>query len=114
MRRRCFRYAPFDCVVANLPYVPSAECASAPNPVSFEPLEARDGGSDGLDLYRRFVPALSTLVAPRGIAILEAAPENAQELEALVRTSLPAAGCEIVRDYGDHERFVVASSRRRS
>ncbi len=38
-------YAPFDCVVANLPYVPTAECAGAPDPVSFEPLLARDGGA---------------------------------------------------------------------
>jgi len=102
-------YAPFDCVIANLPYVPTAECAPAPDPVSFEPREARDGGPDGLDLYRRFVPALSTLVAPRGIAILEASPENTQALEVLVRAALPTAGCETVRDYGGHERFVVAA-----
>jgi len=101
-------YAPFDCVIANLPYVPSAECAAAPDPVSFEPLQARDGGPDGLDLYRRLVPALPSLVAPRGIAILEAAPGNVHALEALVRAALPSAGCEVVRDYGDHERFVIA------
>jgi release factor glutamine methyltransferase len=103
------RYAPFDCVVANLPYVPSAECAPAPDPVSFEPREARDGGGDGLALYRRLVPALRELVAPRGLAILEAAPTNARALEALVREALPAAGCEIVRDYADQDRFVVAA-----
>jgi release factor glutamine methyltransferase len=101
-------YAPFDCVVANLPYVPSAECASAPDPVSFEPLLARDGGADGLALYRRFVPDLPKLVAPRGIAILEAAPGNARALEALVRDALPQAGVETVRDYADLDRFVVA------
>jgi release factor glutamine methyltransferase len=101
-------YAPFDCVVANLPYVPSAECAAAPDPVAFEPLLARDGGPDGLDLYRRFVPSLGALVARRGIAILEAAPANAAALEALVRAALPHAGIETIRDYADLDRFVVA------
>jgi release factor glutamine methyltransferase len=101
-------YAPFDCVVANLPYVPTAEVAAAPDPVSFEPLLARDGGHDGLDLYRRFVPALGALVAPRGIAILEAGPQNARALEEIVRDALPRAGVETIRDYADLERFVVA------
>lgn len=102
------RFAPFDCLVANLPYVPTAEIAPAPNPVSFEPRLALDGGADGLDLYRRLVPDLAVLVAPRGIAILEAGPANAAALEALVRASLPFAGVEIIRDYADLERFVVA------
>ncbi|HEY0393429.1 MAG TPA: peptide chain release factor N(5)-glutamine methyltransferase [Candidatus Elarobacter sp.] len=101
-------YAPFDCVVANLPYVPSAECAAAPDPVSFEPLLARDGGADGLALYRRLVRDVPRLIAPRGIAILEAAPSNARALEALVRGVLPHAGVETIRDYADLERFVIA------
>jgi release factor glutamine methyltransferase len=100
-------YAPFDCVVANLPYVPAADCASAPDPVSFEPLLARDGGADGLALYRRLLPDLPALVAPRGIAILEAAPANARVLERLVRDVLPNAGVETIRDYADLDRFVV-------
>ena len=101
-------YAPFDCVVANLPYVPSADCAAAPDPVSFEPLLARDGGIDGLVLYRRLVPDLQTLVGPRGIAILEAAPPNAHALERLVRDALPNAGVETIDDYAGFARFVVA------
>ncbi|MBV9409099.1 MAG: peptide chain release factor N(5)-glutamine methyltransferase [Candidatus Eremiobacteraeota bacterium] len=101
-------YAPFDCVVANLPYVPSAECAVAPDPVSYEPMLARDGGEDGLALYRKFVFDLPKLVAPRGIAILEAAPANVRVLEGLVRVMLPSAGVETIRDYADLERFVVA------
>jgi release factor glutamine methyltransferase len=102
------RFAPFDCVVANLPYVPTADIAPAPDPVSFEPRLALDGGADGLDLYRRLVPELPVLVAPRGIAILEAGPANAAALETLVRTALPFAGVETIRDYANLERFVVA------
>ncbi|BDE06341.1 release factor glutamine methyltransferase [Vulcanimicrobium alpinum] len=102
------RFAPYDAVVANLPYVPTAECAGPPDPVSYEPLVARDGGPDGLELYRRFLPDLARLVAPRGIAILEAAPANARTLEALVGQALPHAGVETIRDYADLDRFVIA------
>jgi release factor glutamine methyltransferase len=101
-------YAPFDCVVANLPYVPSAECAEPPDPVSFEPRIARDGGADGLALYRRLVPDLPTLIAPRGIVVLEAAPANVRALEALVRDALPRGGVETVADYAGLDRLVVA------
>ncbi len=101
-------FAPYDCVCANLPYVPSAECAPAPDPVGFEPLLARDGGPDGLDLYRRLVPDLPRLVAPRGIVLLEAAPGNARVLESLVRDVLPGAGLETIPDYAGHDRLVVA------
>ncbi|HWT05931.1 MAG TPA: peptide chain release factor N(5)-glutamine methyltransferase [Xanthomonadales bacterium] len=101
-------YAPFDCVVANLPYVPAADCAAAPDPVSFEPVLARDGGPDGLSLYRRLLPDLRALVAPRGIAVLEAAPANARVLERLVREAVPNAGVETIRDYADLDRFIVA------
>jgi release factor glutamine methyltransferase len=101
-------YAPYDCVVANLPYVPTEECAHAPDPVAYEPIVARDGGPDGLTLYRRLVRDLPALVAPRGIAVLEAAPANARTLEALVRAALPRAGVETIRDYADLDRFVVA------
>jgi release factor glutamine methyltransferase len=103
------RFAPFDCVVANLPYVPSAECARTPDPVSFEPLLARDGGPDGLKFYRGLVPDLPKLIAPRGIIILEAAPSNARALERLVREHLPNAGVETVRDYTGLDRLVIAA-----
>lgn len=101
-------YAPFDALVANLPYVPSDEVPAPPDPVSFEPRLATDGGTDGLTLYRRLVAALPRLVKPRGIAILEAAPVNARALEELVREALPAAGVEVVPDYAGLDRFVVA------
>ncbi len=103
------RFAPFDALLANLPYVPSGEIAPAPDPVSFEPRLALDGGPDGLDLYRRLVPALPALVAPRGIAILEAGPANARALEDLVRAALPRAGVETVPDYAGLDRLVVAA-----
>jgi release factor glutamine methyltransferase len=101
-------YAPYDALIANLPYVPTGEIAAAPDPVSFEPRLALDGGPDGLDLYRRLLPDLPVLIAPRGIAVLEAAPANARALEDLVRAALPAAGVETIQDYAGLDRLVVA------
>jgi release factor glutamine methyltransferase len=80
---------PIDLLVANLPYVPTAQIATLMNDVkSFEPRLALDGGLDGLDLYRRLIPELSARMAPDGAVLLEADPEQQPALQSL----LAAAG----------------------
>jgi release factor glutamine methyltransferase len=101
------RFAPFDCIVANLPYVPTSEIAPAPDPVSFEPRLALDGGADGLDLYRRLLPQLAPLLAPRALVVLEAAPPTIAALTALVQAAFPREAAEIGTDYAGLERFVA-------
>lgn len=62
----------FDIVVANPPYIPSAEIAALQPEVSrYEPRAALDGGADGLDAYRAICPALPALLDPDGSAFLE-------------------------------------------
>ena len=97
---------PYDCVVANLPYIPSGEVPAAPNPVGFEPRVALDGGDDGLVLYRRLVHALPRLLAPGGSAFLEAAPGTIEPLSVLAE-ALPGAHVEIGEDYAGLERWVT-------
>lgn len=98
----------FDCIVANLPYVPSAEIPMPPNPVGFEPPVALDGGSDGLSVYRRLVARLAELAAPDASAIMEAAPPTIASLARLVRETYPSAEVRIGSDYAGLERFIVA------
>ncbi|MDX1486472.1 MAG: peptide chain release factor N(5)-glutamine methyltransferase, partial [Alphaproteobacteria bacterium] len=62
----------FDVIVANPPYVVSAERrALAPEVRDFEPVAALDGGTDGLDAYRALMPELARLLAAGGIAVVE-------------------------------------------
>lgn len=96
----------FRVIVANLPYVPSGDIACAPDPVSFEPRLALDGGADGLALYRRFVPQVGAFMAPGSLLLLEAAPPIIAGLESLLRASFPRAEVSIGFDYGGRQRFV--------
>ena len=64
-------HAPFTLIVANLPYIPTAEIASLPADVRSEPALALDGGADGLDLVRRLVADAPALLAPGGVLALE-------------------------------------------
>jgi release factor glutamine methyltransferase len=98
--------APFDCLVANLPYVPSGAVPERPDPVGFEPRLAIDGGKDGLALYRRLIDRLPLMLGPAAVAMLEAAPGTVGPLAALAQRSLPRSHIEIGEDYAGLERWV--------
>jgi len=59
-------------VVSNPPYIPSAVCAEL-DPVvrDHEPLQALDGGADGLAAIRAIVAGAPRALAPEGVLLLE-------------------------------------------
>ncbi len=100
------RFAPLDTIVANLPYIPTDELPHSPDPVSYEPVVALDGGADGLDLYRRLIAQLPVVAASDATIFFEAAPGTIEPLAALVESAFPRAHLEIGEDYAGLERFV--------
>jgi release factor glutamine methyltransferase len=78
-------HAPFSAIVANLPYIPSADMAELPADVKTEPAVALDGGPDGLALVRRLVAAAPALLAPGGTLVLEIGAGQADMTAALLR-----------------------------
>ena len=101
----------FDLIAANLPYIPTAYLPQAPDPVSFEPRRALDGGSDGLSLYRRLLEALPALLAPRAMLLLEAAPAIIEGLRDRVRSALPDFAIAVCDDYAGLARYIKAERR---
>ena len=94
-----------DLLIANLPYLTSAEVETGSGSLAWEPRRALDGGPDGLDLLRRLIRALPTVMARDGVALLEIgqgqAPPVRELLAALpvsisVTTLLDLAGIERV------------------
>jgi release factor glutamine methyltransferase len=98
-------HAPFDLIVANLPYIPTGDMAALPADVKTEPALALDGGADGLALVRRLVAVAPALLAPRGALALEIGAGQAEATAML----LDAAGFVDVatrRDLGGVDRVV--------
>lgn len=89
-------------VLANLPYLTSEEMLSLPPDVRRDPVNALDGGADGLDLIRRLIPQAAKL-APR--LFLEIGINQAKEVSELMRLSGYEV-TEIVKDLADRDRFV--------
>jgi release factor glutamine methyltransferase len=100
--------APFDLIVSNPPYIARPEIAALePEVRDFEPRLALEGGSDGMDFYRKIAAGLVRWLAPDGEAILEVGMGQAGAVAAMMR----GAGCaaaERLRDLAGVDRVVRA------
>jgi release factor glutamine methyltransferase len=101
----------YDVVIANLPYMPTRDIPNEPDPLSFEPRLALDGGPDGLVLYDRLLPALPEILNRHALVLLEAAPPTIVALSRLAATTLKEFVIEVRSDYAGLERYVRASGR---
>jgi release factor glutamine methyltransferase len=81
---------PFDLVVANPPYVTSAELAQlAPEVREHDPLLALDGGPDGLCAYRALATDAPRLIGAAGHLVIEIGAGQATAVTALFRERQP-------------------------
>jgi release factor glutamine methyltransferase len=100
---------PFDVVISNPPYIPTADMPRLPVGVrDFEPRQALDGGTSGFEVFERLITGACQHLRQGGWLIVEiGAP---QESEA--RRRLEAVGSyellPTVRDFSGHPRVVKA------
>lgn len=96
----------FDVVVANPPYIRSAEIETLePEVKDYEPRLALDGGPDGLDAYRVLVGQILRVLRPGGAFYVEIGHDQAKAVEALFREA-GALLVETTRDLADKDRVV--------
>jgi release factor glutamine methyltransferase len=97
--------APFDLILANLPYIPSADVDRLPVAASFEPRLALDGGHDGLDIVRRLLASLPVALAPTGTALLEIGFDQGPAVEAEVAALPGTWECWVQADLSGNPRL---------
>ena len=98
---------PVDVIVANLPYVTSAELGGLGDEIRmYEPSEALAGGADGLDEVRRLLQGAGDSLRPQGAVILEIAPAQAETAASLAGSAFPRATVELRRDLGGWDRVL--------
>lgn len=75
-----------DVLVANAPYVPTAEIRLMPAEArDHEPHRALDGGGDGLDIHRRVVAGAGDWLAPDGRLLVETSARQVEGTVAIFR-----------------------------
>lgn len=97
----------FDLVLSNPPYIPSGAVSGLMPEVSrFEPMQALDGGADGLAAYRAILESLPGLLAAGGLAVLELGLGQGEQVRALAE-STGFRRMNARRDLGGIERALV-------
>lgn len=97
-----------DLVVANLPYVPSAELESLAV-ARHEPRLALDGGPDGLRVIHQLLAQAPARVAPSFCLLLEIGAGQSEAVQELCRAAFPGARIRVIRDYAGHDRVIEVS-----
>ena len=100
----------FDLIVSNPPYIPAADLAGLPREVrDFDPSLALDGGTDGLDAYRRILPESKCLLAPDGWLLAELGAGQAPDVAAIA-TQCGFADVRTYQDLAGVDRVVAVRS----
>jgi len=98
---------PFDFLVANLPYIPTAELPKLASEVQRDPQIALDGGPDGLSVIRRLVQDAPNVLTGGAFVILEVGFDQADRVADLM-TAQKFRDISVENDYQGVRRFVTA------
>lgn len=98
----------FDLIVSNPPYVPTGTIHALEEEVrSFDPLEALDGGPDGVSIHRRLIGILPEYLNPGGWAALEIGGDQGSFFRDYDASAIGFSSLQIVRDVGGLDRVVL-------
>jgi release factor glutamine methyltransferase len=98
----------FDIVVSNPPYVPDSDRATLDVEVrDYEPAQALFAGEDGLQIYRRLIPAAFGALVPGGFLALEIGYGQQEPIHALLGAA-GFSGIEFTQDLRKIPRVAVA------
>jgi release factor glutamine methyltransferase len=98
---------PFDFLVANLPYIPTAELPKLAPEVKRDPQLALDGGPDGLVVIRRLLQEAPKVLRDGAFVILEVGFDQAGRVADLL-TAQKFRDISVENDYQGVRRFVTA------
>lgn len=96
-----------DAVIANLPYVTTAEYSTSPS-IKREPKLALAAGTDGLRLYRQLFKQLADRPRQPSYLFLEIGSGQGRAIKQLLQQVLPQYTCELKRDLAGRVRLVIA------
>ncbi len=108
----CDGYDKFSMIVSNPPYIRHDEIEELDKEVSvYEPLLALDGGSDGLDCYKRIVSEAPMYLEKNGYLVLEIGHDQKKPVLALLEESGMYSKIYSKQDLANRDRVIVAIRR---
>lgn len=101
----------YDMIASNPPYIRTHMIPMLQDEVkSFEPVEALDGGEDGLDFYRKIIQQAPGHLKKQGILILEIGSDQADDVTGFIKAAGAFTRANVVKDLAGHDRVVYAAT----
>ena len=99
---------PLDLILANLPYIPTAQWEQLPPEIrEHEPRQGLDGGPDGLRQIARLLALAPPYLAEGGGVILEVGDEQGSAATTLALEAFPDSQVRIEKDLAGLDRVLV-------
>jgi len=96
----------FDAIISNPPYIPTAEIKNLQAEVKTEPLQALDGGEDGLNFYRKIISASPEFLNCGGFLAVEIGSTQAEDVKKIFAEN-NFCDTEIFQDLAGLDRVVA-------
>ncbi|MCX5748968.1 MAG: peptide chain release factor N(5)-glutamine methyltransferase [Candidatus Saganbacteria bacterium] len=99
----------FDIIVSNPPYIPSGEIKNLQAEIAnYEPVQALDGGADGMDFYRNIFAKTHVYLFPSGYLIIEAGIGQSSKIVKMIDDSVEFETPKVFEDHNGIERVIVS------
>ncbi len=98
---------PYDAILSNPPYIPTADLAGLQREVQQEPRMALDGTADGLLFYRTIAEHWCEKLTPNGFCAVEVGVGQASDVAAIFAAQ-GLKTVEILPDFSGIDRVVIA------
>lgn len=96
----------FDGILTNPPYIPTGDIRGLAEEVRHEPINALDGGADGLTFYRKLAEGAAEHLKDGGFLAAEFGIHQAADVVNLLKETGKFDSFEVITDYGGIERAV--------
>lgn len=96
----------FDGILTNPPYIPTGVIRGLAEEVRHEPMNALDGGADGLTFYRKLAEGAAEHLKDGGFLAAEFGIHQAADVVNLLKETGKFDSFEVITDYGGIERAV--------
>ncbi len=100
-----------DIIVSNPPYISSGKIKGLSEEVKRDPIEALDGGSDGMSFYRRIIAASPDFLIDGGFLVLELADDLSEDVKRFIESTGNFGNIKTFKDLNYIERVIVAQNR---
>lgn len=96
----------FDGILTNPPYIPTGDIRGLAEEVRHEPMNALDGGADGLTFYRKLAEGAAEHLKDGGFLAAEFGIHQTADVVKLLKETGKFDSFEVITDYGGIERAV--------